>query len=34
MGVWNNHPSLDETSVCYLVENAVNRAGGSTGGDF
>ncbi len=26
-GVWNSHPSLDETSVCYLVENAVNRAG-------
>ena len=26
-GVWNSHPSLDETSVCHLVENAVNRAG-------
>ena len=26
-GVWDSHPSLDETSVCYLVENAVNRAG-------
>lgn len=26
-GVWNSHPSMDETSVCYLVENAVNRAG-------
>ena len=26
-GAWNSHPSLDETSVCYLVENAVNRAG-------
>lgn len=26
-GVWNTHPSLDEVSVCHLVENAVNRAG-------
>ena len=26
-GVWNEHPAPDETSVCYLVENAVNRAG-------
>ena len=25
--MWNSHPSLDETSGCYLVENAVNRAG-------
>ena len=25
--MWNSHPSLDEMSVCYLVENAVNRAG-------
>ena len=26
-GVWNEHPALNETSVCYLVENAVNRQG-------
>ena len=26
-GVWNERPALDETSVCYLVENAVNKAG-------
>ena len=24
-GVWDSHPSLDETSVCYLVENALVR---------
>lgn len=26
-GVWNAHPALDETAVCHLVENAVNRTG-------
>lgn len=26
-GVWNSRPALDETAVCHLVENAVNRAG-------
>ncbi len=30
-GVWNSHPALDQTSVCYLVENAVNRQDGLTG---
>lgn len=26
-GVWNSHPALDQTSVCYLLENAVNKKG-------
>ena len=26
-GVWNSHPALDQTSVCYLIENAVNKKG-------
>lgn len=26
-GLWDEHPALDDTSACRLLENAVNRAG-------